>query len=774
MAVCVVLFTACIDEGYRLDEVSTEVTIGQGTTTVPLGYINNKSIGELLGKTEVDVEGLEVDEEGNYLFTYSGVGEPLSIEGVNHVVEIPAVVSTFEVEYPSFGLVDHAHSFDEFCSIPVQFIDDELFAGQSIPVTAGYTISGHEEASIVHNLEYDVPEQIAGIKAIYLKPMAEGDPGARIDIRFLLNDLASINGGGHITLELNAPEGYKLYDESGHLLENGEFNVSEYDFEAGENELEFVAYIRSMEGDFMADDGKLNIPINLDYHLSFEMVTKAGTLTFNQAPQLHIMSDLAYDDADIVLNEVVLFDHEMPAGGDIEINGMPTEILSIKELTFAEATPLTLYAGGFEWMSEELAESIIIDAWLPDYIILHDDISIGYNADEHKLHTSLNSLRNGITVDLDAIRFEGEGLVPNEGSLELSFAPELVARIAPNTELKLSMLEHEGAMTLEAGIEAATIDIESVSGKVDYQYTYSQEFELKGLDNLDLQVNQLSVSPVLMINVENPLTISATFSATIVPKCGGVFVQERAVVLEGIVIDAADYVGGEVVPATTHLVLAPESKRAEYEGEDVLFVACNIDALLEGELPSGVIIDMELSTNSEEYMTLYAADSYVVNYDYALKFPLSLNERFDVVYSGSVANLGNLFADIASIEGVRIGDVAVILEVVNTTPLAFGLEAEFVDEDGNPTDVQVRIPEGVLVEGSADGVSEALSTIRLELILDNGDITKIASIDGLNFTLEAQSMAETEVPLNENQYVGAAAKLELSGGITLDLKEINR
>lgn len=92
MAVCVVLFTACIDEGYRLDEVSTEVTIGQGTTTVPLGYINNKSIGELLGKTEVDVEGLEVDEEGNYLFTYSGVGEPLSIEGVNHVVDRKSVV----------------------------------------------------------------------------------------------------------------------------------------------------------------------------------------------------------------------------------------------------------------------------------------------------------------------------------------------------------------------------------------------------------------------------------------------------------------------------------------------------------------------------------------------------------------------------------------------------------------------------------------------------------------------------------------------------------
>ena len=58
---------ACVDDSFNLDDVSTEVTLGSGTTTLPLGYLENKTLEELLGG---DIEGLLKDEEGNLSYNY--------------------------------------------------------------------------------------------------------------------------------------------------------------------------------------------------------------------------------------------------------------------------------------------------------------------------------------------------------------------------------------------------------------------------------------------------------------------------------------------------------------------------------------------------------------------------------------------------------------------------------------------------------------------------------------------------------------------------------
>ena len=52
-AVCAFATIACVDQSFDLNNVSKEVTVGSGTTTLPLGYLNDKSLGELLDGNDI-------------------------------------------------------------------------------------------------------------------------------------------------------------------------------------------------------------------------------------------------------------------------------------------------------------------------------------------------------------------------------------------------------------------------------------------------------------------------------------------------------------------------------------------------------------------------------------------------------------------------------------------------------------------------------------------------------------------------------------------------
>ena len=79
-AMCLLAATACVDEGFRLDKVSTEVAIGGDVTVLPLGYLEKQKLGDFV-KPE-DLEGLKVDENGNYSLFFDGEGDEISIDGI--------------------------------------------------------------------------------------------------------------------------------------------------------------------------------------------------------------------------------------------------------------------------------------------------------------------------------------------------------------------------------------------------------------------------------------------------------------------------------------------------------------------------------------------------------------------------------------------------------------------------------------------------------------------------------------------------------------------
>lgn len=781
-AICALAAVACVDESFDLSDVSTDITIGSDKTTLlPLGYLEEKTLGDLMGDQEI--EGLERDENGNYSMHFEGDMDDFDVEGIDHVVEIPAINSSFVTDYPKFGLTGHVQKVDEYFDIESSYGNLNVISGVTVPIESGLTITGQENGNLIERFSYDVPEMISGIKRIYLKPTEEGDPGARVDLRFLLNDLAAINGGGHVTLELKAPKGCNIYDGNGNHVEDGEFAVTEFDFDADDNELQFLAYVESVGNDKLIEGGEINFSIDLEYHISFEMTTKAGSLTLNQGPQLHIMSNFAYADADIVLNEVALLDHMKPDGGDLEIKDLPEEVVSINSLTFAEESPLTLTAGGFDWMKEDLAEKIIIDVCLPDYIILHENVEIGYNAEEHKLHTTLNTLLHGIEVDLDAIDFGDEGLSPRNGTITISFAPEIDARIAKGTEIKLSSIMHEGEMTLSAGIKEAELDIRSISGEMNYTYDYSEKLNLKELGNL--VIDGTGLNPVIKINLENPFTFEAMASFNVVPYIDGEIQADRAINTNGhdgvgyVTIPAATVEGSAVKPTAVTLILGTEDSKGDYTSDEYIFVPCDIEKLLSGEFPDEIEMNVSITTDPLKEITLYTADEYKLKCSYEFDMPIAIGSEMGIHYSDELSfeNMkgGNPFESLAEIDGIKVGDVAIIANVTTTLPVDLTASAYFLDNEGKELEGLVVLPEDKnTIYGSEDGTTPKESEVRLEIYLDDdGDIRQLANIGAIGFALDADAATEEDVvALNDTQYVSVKLQLELTGGITFDLEAL--
>lgn len=780
LVLSVAVAVGCVDDSFRIDEVSTEVTIGQGTTTLPLDDLERMTLGELKEKAE-GVDTLLTEKDGRYVLSIGDRGVH-TIDGIKHVVEIPEVSSGFTVEYPEFGLTDHVAKVDEYYDVAPNFGDLTVVSGVTTHVMAGITVTGEENGDVIEEFKYDVPEMLSGVKRIYLKPTEEGDPGARIDVRFLLNDLASINGGGHVTLELKAPDGCNLYDGNGNHVEDGEFAITEFDFTEGENELKFLAYVESVANEKEIENGAINFSIDLEYHLSFEMTTKAGDLTLIQGPQLHVMSDLAYKDADIVLNEVALLDHMKPEGDSakVKIENLPEEIASIHSITFAEESPLVLKADGFDWMSEDLAKEIIIDAWLPDYIVLHENVAIGYNAMEHKLHTTLDELRHGVEVDLDALDFGEEDLNPRNGNVEISFAPEIDARIAGGTEIKLSSIMHEGEMKLNAGINATELDIREVCGRINYSYNYEDRFKLGDVGGLN--IDGVGLEPVLKIELENPFTLDLMASYSIVPYIDDKAQVDRVINSNGyngvgyVTIPAAVVESDVVIPSKSVIVLGTEASREEYD--DCIFVPCDIDKLFKGAFPDELYVRLDIKNDPDptKIVALHTADEYVLKYDYSLEMPVELNSKTKLSYVQTIdfteEGVDNPFEQLAELDYIEVDDVAIIAEVATTLPLQLEAFVEMLDADGEVMDGLVALSDdGNSIVGSEDGVKEAKSTLRLELHVD-GSIAKLADVAGIRFTLDAMGVGESSAPLLDEQYVEAKLKIELSGGVTADLEEL--
>ena len=772
-AMLIVVATACVDKDYRIDEVSGEVTLISGKTKLHIGGLEQKSLGELLGDTEV--EGLDKDANGNFAYTFSGVGETIKIEDFENAFTIPGTESSFSVEYPSFTLDMEGVVIDDDATIVVDTDFLAQIGGATLPeallpqipkLEGRYTktFSGDDM-----HLIFNVPEQVDNIRSITFKDIESGHHGAPLHLTVDFAGLAGVNGGGKVNIQLGLEGGkFRMVDANNNLVcEGNEYN-KEHTIEYGADSLDFVLYIESVENtSSLNENHALDIPIELSCDVTFDIDTKAGDFNLSKRPTFALFADFEYGDAEIVMNsDKKLIEYVPTELTKIKVDGLPKEIKSINTLELTDDAEINFYAHGLSWLGDN-ADKVVIEVEMPEYLVLHAVDGAGYEYDEekHVLKTTISDINDGVNVAIDSFDFGGEGLTPDEnGSLQLEFGFKVDAYFVDNANIVLSSLVHDENVVISTGIEEMNLSLKAISGVVDYNYTFKPEepivINTEGLEGLE--VKGLGISPIITLNLENPLSIPLALEGKLFDDCS------REIELKA-VLNPATYENGRVVPAMNKIVIA--SKKPEYE---CVFVEVDFDEELKGAIPSLFDFEFNIGVGSEQMYTLYVPEKLEINYDYNVTIPVALNDKLEISYAGEAGELNEIFAQLADYN-IRIGDVVLIAEVVNTTPLALSAKAELFNLDGSKNDAHVAFEEGYgRISGSKDGVTPEKSILRLALGTDGGNglvASNLSTIDKVTFELKANSDAEGDVALREEQYIGVKLWIEIDGGITLDIND---
>ena len=770
---------ACVDKDFRLDEASMEMTLGQGKTIIPLGYLKEQTIGDLLNTGQA-IEGLSIDPDtGEYSFSFKGDAASFGVEGIPTSLGIPAMVNSFSVAYPEFNLSAKSveiHQGKEM-KLNMGVLDKFGVSGSYyVPFKVENAITGNLTETITpEHLYVQVPEQIEDIVAVFFKDIESGHQGAPLHLKLDLNDLKGINGGGELNIDLKLAGGnFIMADGDGNRYDDNHFAKS-YKIKEGDEFVEFVLYINRIVNDKTLDSNHaLDIPLSLTYDLDFSMDVMPGEFSLANLPKFNVDADLEYGDADVMLSKsVMLVDYHSTEANDVVIDSIPAEIVSVKSINLKDNSRIQLFARGLDWFGDA-ADLIEVDITLPGYLSLHslEGVTYEYVESAHQLKATLADLEKGIDIGLDAIEFEGDGVRPESGKLHLDFAPDIEVHFAKDAEIMVSSLMPENVenIVISTGIDAMEFTIESVSGCIAYGYDYSQKVQLGDLTGgMGLEINGEGLSPIIRIEIGNPLSLEATIGASITPMVGGEVRSENVISFDNLTIAPAEYVNGEIVPSKIYLVLADESRREEFEGGDYTFVACSVGKLLAGAMPDGLMLDFSVDTNSEEVSTLYVAEEFELSYSYSLDVPLAFNSDLSIGYSGRAEGLKNTF-ELLSGYDIKIGDLALLVNAVNSAPLQFAINAQLLDANGEPTSINLHIPEGGgIIKGSDDGVKGAESQMRLELKVPSGDLSGLGDVDAINFDFELKGVTKDSVPLKDSQSVSVMLQLELDGGVTIDL-----
>lgn len=775
-AVCAFATIACVDQSFDLSNVSTEVTVGSGTTTLPLGYLNDKSLGELLEGN--DIEGLHADENGDLSYRYAGESETIDIEGITTEFDIPEVTSPFIVEYPEFEVNVEDVSIKAFDGIEITGLEAY---GTSFSVPAGNTVSANYSKVFEgedYHIAFEVPEQVASIDKIYFANEESGRIGTPLNVRIDFNGVAAINGGGKLTYNFGIEGGsFRLLDEKGEVLCDGTSYGNAHTIEPDAEYVEFVVYLESISNYNAIDENHhLDIPLKLTFNMSFEFTTKAGTANLSALPKINFEAELAYGDAEVTMDaDHIIAECKVEDGYPIVIDNLPAELKMLNRVGMKPdmGAMLDFYIEGMEWLGDDM-EDVEVVAKLPECLKLYyiDGENYTYDAAANELTTTVEELSNGIAVGVEALDFGTEGLVPEDGKIELTLTPSIVTRFKEDAHINISSLQHKGNLNLTIGIAETIFTVESLSGKVDYTYDVEQAVELEGLSDINLEINGVGLKPIIEVNVTHPLTVAATLSGSVVPSANGAAVESNTVAFSDVALPSATFVNGEIAPAEVTLIIADESLRANYADDKYTFVACDVTKLLLGSLPEALDVKLQLGVDADKVQTLYIDEEFAITYDYSLNIPFAVDETLDVRYSDEIGGLGETFAELAEYD-IKVGDIAVIATITNSTPLQFGAAITLKDGNGNPTAAQLTIADDAIIEGSADGTTPKVSTLRFELDLGaDGRVANITEVDAIAFELMATSAAiNNAVPLNTNQTVGVKLQLELAGGITIDIDE---
>lgn len=815
--VCAVVTVACVDDQYRLDEVSTEISVISEKTVLPVGSVERRTLGELIGEDRELPSYLIRNDDGSYEVKYDttaiiSLGEQIDLEQLTKPVSIPATPISFPISLPKLNLGEYAFEFDESFPMNIKLgALSELFPesgeeelkqeyldllGDNVPAIACH-LDGSVEIDPIH---LQLPDQINAIEQIHFADYETGHHGAPFHVVVDLNGLKGINGGGSLTFTLK-PEDAELVlydgkdnDNPVEMNDDGAYVITEQ-IAVGQEAIDFAVYVESIINQSeLNEDHSTDVNLSMSYDVAFEITPKAGMMAA-ETPAVGIKSHFELFDADVIFNaEKPLFttsDSEMDSEGfSIEIPGIPEQLESINRIELIKDTKLTMYAEGLDWLKEN-GDAVSIEMTLPEELVLKkiDGMGYEYNEQEHLLTMSITDLCNdeGLQIGLEAIDFGGHK--PENGMIALEFNPSIEVSFSSESPVSvMGFFPEEENIEVTVGLQDLEIAIESVSAKINFsgeidggepmETGLGELMESLEQEGSTLEIGGAGLSPVIELSLYNPLTISANIAASIVPMVNEERKENAAIEFDAEIKAAIyDEVTGEIIPQETKVVLAKPNRRDDYAGVDCVFVACDIDELI-NIMPTHIAFDASYGLPNE-VITLHMMDNLDLKYALNFSLPIAFDDKLHIAFEATMplADEGeeSPLASIASIEGIKVGDVAIIAKIASTIPLEFGVETLLLDANGEVLPTVAGFAEGSAILGSKDGVTEALSEIRMQVDLaaEDGSLVELADIHSVLIRAEANSVGEGVVSLKDEQYIAASLKLEIDGGVTVDFSKLN-
>lgn len=803
--VCAIVAVACVDENFSIDKVSKEVSVLDGKTVLPLATFEKVTLGDLL--KDADTSKLQKNEDGSYSFTYPIPEDTISPGDFELPTSFPIeeIGSSFSVDLPSLDFGTYSAGVDEEFGLNLtgglsslldgvseyelkqSYLDWMEMMGQETSLNAhiGETVK-------VDVVELALPEQIKNVSTVYFKSLEQGHIGAPLHVNLDMNGLADVNGGGHFSFVLMpTATDLLIYDNDGNVVErndNGEYRV-EMDIAGGAKNINFALFIAGLVNPNEPVDRQISIDPSMAFDISFELKAKPGIMRTG-VPTVSVYSEFALDDAEVVFNsDVDLVNFEFGGengseGFSFGIDALPEQVKSINRINLDNESVFTLYANGFEWLKES-SDFVTIDMTLPDCLVLRPiGNTYQYDEENHRLTMTIGDISEGLQIGVEAIDFGENGLSSADGPISIEFNPTVRVHFTNDKPISINNFITEDEINVSVGIHETTLGLESISAQIDFSEKIEEVLpvgEELGEDVLNgLELNGLGISPILEFMVTNPLTIEASISATITPMVGGVAQEESIIPINATIKQAVyDEATGVITPTATRIVLAKKEYEAQYPAtEGYTFIECDLDNLFANSIPDSIALSASVAL-PQEVITLHLTDALEFSYGGNITLPIAFDSGLYISYemTESILEDGESpLADIAAIRGIKVGDIALIAEFESTLPLELMVTTTLYNEDGVELPTKIGFVEGSnALKGSPDGETPVKQPLRLQFDLadEEGSLAELVDIATIGLKIEAQSSAEEGVvPLKDEQYITADLKLEIDGGVTVDLGKL--
>lgn len=401
--------TSCIDNAYDLDNISKEVTVGGDVVILPLGELEEKSLGELIGDANTEL----VDEDGVYKIKYTGEGDTFTIDGItiDNITGLspnidpisfsaPAVPDFFDFSRTETSFTLDYPDIDPHASIDAISVSSEIDTGIQLP-SGNIPALGSQSLKISGSdtfvASFDIPEEVSSVNRVYFG--ADPAIGSPVNITLSLNGLKSIVGGGRLDLSITFPESYELTDANGASTGN-RFTVNGYDVAPNTEKVTFTAYLRSINISDRARPGATTrISDRFEYECNFDFEAVEGYYNASYKPAFEMKADIQYNDMEVVTNLIHIENASQTSPVTYTFDGIPESISEVRLLAFDNA-PVSISAKGIEWLESDI---ITMTVKLPEGFSFEPDANGYLDTSTNTVTAPVRELEKGLRFMLTSI-----------------------------------------------------------------------------------------------------------------------------------------------------------------------------------------------------------------------------------------------------------------------------------------------------------------------------------------------------------------------------------